>query len=106
MNRSKHAALTPIGRALLISRVRQQGWTVAAAAQAAGVSRRTVYKWLARFDAEGPAGLQDRSSRPHRSPAACSPCEIAAFEEHRRRRLPLWRVAEACGRSLATVARH
>lgn len=106
MNRSKHAALTPIGRALLISRVRQQGWTVAAAAQAAGVSRRTVYKWLARFDAEGSAGLQDRSSRPHRSPAACSPCEIAAFEDYRRRRLPLWRIAEACGRSLATVARH
>jgi transposase len=33
-----------------------------------GVSRPTVYKWIARFDAEGPAGLADRSSRPHRSP--------------------------------------
>jgi transposase InsO family protein len=33
-----------------------------------GVSRPTVYKWIARFHAEGPAGLADRSSRPHRSP--------------------------------------
>ena len=50
MNRPKNAALTPIGRALLISRVRQQAWSVAAAADAAGVSQRTAYKWLARFD--------------------------------------------------------
>jgi transposase InsO family protein len=106
MNRSKNAALTPIGRALLISRVREQSWTIAAAAAAAGVSRRTAYKWLARFDAQGLAGLQDRSSRPRRSPAACSTSEVASFEEQRRRRLPLWRIAKACGRSLATVARY
>lgn len=106
MNRSKNAALTPIGRAVLISRVRQEGWTVAAAADAAGVSRRTAYKWLARFDQEGLAGLQDRSSRPHRSPKACLPAEIRQFEQHRRERMPLWRIAQQCGRSLATVARH
>lgn len=106
MNRPKNAALTPRGRALLISRVRQQGWTVAAAAEAAGVSQRTVYKWLARFDAEGWPGLQDRSSRPHTSPGACLPAEIASFEQHRRQRLPLWRIAQACGRSLATVSRY
>lgn len=103
MNRPNNAALTPIGRGLLISRVRDQAWTVAAAAQAAGVSRRTVYKWLARFDAEGSAGLQDRSSKPHHSPAACCSWELAAFEERRRQRLPLWRIAH---RSVATVARH
>ena len=33
-----------------------------------GVSRTTVYKWIARYALEGPAGLADRSSRPHRSP--------------------------------------
>lgn len=47
MNRPKNAALTPIGRALLISRIHEQGWTITAAAEAAGVSRRTAYKWLA-----------------------------------------------------------
>ena len=44
-----------------------------AAAEAAGVSARTVYKWLGRFDDEGLAGLCDRSSRPRRSPATV-PC--------------------------------
>lgn len=34
-----------------------------------GVSRRTGYKWLERFEEEGEEGLQDRSRRPHRSPA-------------------------------------
>jgi transposase InsO family protein len=42
---------------------------VRAAAEAAGVSPRTVYKWLSRFDDEGLVGLGDRSSRPRRSPA-------------------------------------
>ena len=106
MNRPKNAALTPIGRALLISRVRQQGWTVLAAAEAAGVSRRTAHKWLARFDAEGAAGLQDRTSRPHASPCACLAIEIVGFEQRRRQRLPLWRIAQECGRSLATVSRY
>jgi hypothetical protein len=33
-----------------------------------GVSRQCAHRWLARFDAEGMAGLEDRSSRPHRMP--------------------------------------
>ncbi|MFD7281186.1 leucine zipper domain-containing protein [Streptomyces sp. NPDC059862] len=33
-----------------------------------GVSRRCVKRWLDRYATEGDAGLQDRSSRPHRSP--------------------------------------
>lgn len=41
-----------------------------AAAEAAGVSPRTVYKWLGRFEQEGLAGLGDRSSRPQRSPTS------------------------------------
>ena len=68
MNSHKHARLTPMGRALLVSRVLEMGWTVAAASQAGGISCRTGYKWLARFKAEGPAGLLDRSSRPRRMP--------------------------------------
>ncbi len=34
-----------------------------------GISRKTGYKWLERFEAEGPGGLEDRSRRPHRSPS-------------------------------------
>jgi len=106
MNNHKHARLTPKGRALLVQRVLELGWTVAAAAEAAGVSRRTGYKWLARFKAEGAAGLVDRSSRPHRSPRACSVAEVQRFEQRRRQRAPLWRIAREGGRSLATLSRH
>ena len=61
-----NAKLTPVSRRLLVQRVRELGWRVTEAAQAAGVSRQTAYKWLARYDAEGEAGLEDRSCRPHR----------------------------------------
>ena len=106
MNSHKHARLTPKGRALLVQRVLKEGWTVSAAAHAAGVSCRTAYKWLKRFKLEGPAGLLDRSSRPHCSPKACSAGEIQHFETRRRQRVPLWRIAQESGRSQATLSRH
>ena len=65
----RNARLTPDGRPLLlVVRVREDGWPVAHAAKAMGVSRQCAHRWLARFDAEGMAGLEDRSSRPHRMP--------------------------------------
>lgn len=106
MNSHKHARLTPAGRALLVNRVLEQGWTMAAAAEAVGVSCRTGFKWLRRFRLEGMQGLQDRSSRPRRSPQACSLEQLQQFEQRRRERIPLWRIALETGRSLATVARH
>lgn len=106
MNSHKHARLTPMGRALLVSRVTETGWKVAAAAHAAGISVRTAYNWLARFKEEGKAGLADRSSRPHESPKACSQEELRSFEQRRREGLPLWRIAQEHGRSLATLSRH
>jgi transposase InsO family protein len=65
MNAHKNARTTPFGRAVMVRRVLENGWTVAAAAAAFEVSTRTVRKWLARFGSEGVAGLQDRSSAPH-----------------------------------------
>jgi transposase InsO family protein len=106
VNSHKHARLTPKGRALLVQRVLEEGWTVVAATQAAGVSRRTGYKWLARFKAEGGSGLVDRSSRPQRSPKACTALELVSFEAQRRLRVPLWRIARDNERSLATLSRH
>lgn len=106
MNSHKHARLTPAGRALLVSRVLERGWTMAAAAEAVGVSCRTGFKWLARFRTEGAPVLVDRSSRPQRSPAVCPAEQVRHFELRRRERVPLWRIARECGRSLATVARH
>lgn len=106
MNSHKHARLTPKGRALLVGRVLDEGWTVGAAAQAVGVSRRTAYKWLARFKAEGPGGLGDRSSRPRRCPRALSAREQDQLEQLRRQRWPLWRIAQQAGRGIATVSRY
>jgi len=60
--------LNPYQRELACHRVRAEGWTVSAAARAAGVSRQTAHKWIRRFEREGPEGLGDRSSRPHRMP--------------------------------------
>jgi transposase InsO family protein len=105
MNSHKHARLTAKGRALLVGRVFDEGWTVAAAAEAAGVSRRTGYKWLARFRAEGLAGLADRSSRPQRSPRRLTAGEQGRLEQLRRQHWPLWRIAQTLGRGLATVSR-
>lgn len=66
MNIHENARTTPVSRALLVRRVRGLGWRVSQAASAAGISRRTAYKWLRRFANEGQAGLRDRSSCPQR----------------------------------------
>ena len=73
MKLHRNARSTPISRQLLVDRVLHQGWSYAAAAEAAGVSRRTVGKWVQRYRHGGTAALEDRSSRPgapaHQTPA-------------------------------------
>jgi transposase InsO family protein len=66
MNAHKNARTTPFGRAVMIRRVLQEGWSVSAVAASFAVSTRTVRKWLARFRREGRAGLENHSSAPHR----------------------------------------
>ena len=70
-----NARLTVHGRLLIVERVRVQGRPQAHTARELGVSRKTVKYWLDRYDAEGEAGLQDRSSRPHLSPRR-TPAEV------------------------------
>jgi transposase len=62
-----NAPTTIYARYLMVT-LHQAGWPPARIAEQLGVSRATVYKWLARHHTEGPAGLADRSSRPHHSP--------------------------------------
>lgn len=80
----RRAKLTPLGRALLVDRYLVQGWPAARVADAAGVSRATVHKWVRRYREEGPAGLADRSSAPHRRPHALAPTEIRRIIAARR----------------------
>ena len=73
------ARLNVFGRQLLVTRIELDGWPVAKAAEAQGVSRTTAHKWIARFRAEGWPGLEDRSSRPHRSPRQTAPDQVAVI---------------------------
>ena len=61
-----NAALSWHGRRRLAVRVESEGWTLKAAAEAAGVSVRCARKWVGRYRLEGESGLHDRSSAPGR----------------------------------------
>lgn len=78
-----NARLTPRGRQILVDRIRS-GVPVAHAAKSMGVSRQCARRWVVRFATEGPAGLEDRSSRPHHSPRRTSSTLEAAIVAARR----------------------
>ena len=63
-----NAVLTPLTRLQLARLVVEQGWTPARAAERFNVCWKTADKWAQRYRVEGPDGMLDRSSRPHRSP--------------------------------------
>ena len=63
-----NARLTPRHRLNMVGCVIDKGWSIEATADRFQVDAKTVRKWVARFRAEGRSGLEDRSSRPHRSP--------------------------------------
>jgi transposase InsO family protein len=104
MNIHKNARLTPLGRERLMRQI-ESGQTPEAAARAAGVCPRTVRKWRERFRAEGVAGLQDRSSRPHRLNRPTSEPIVARIEALRRQRWTGQQIAAETGVSPATVSR-
>lgn len=91
-------------RRLIVERVLEEGWTVAAAAEAAGVSTRTAAKWLARYRSEGLAGLGDRSSAPRRVPRRTPAERVRVIELLRRLRMTAAEIAEALAMPLSTVS--
>ena len=78
-----NAPLTPAGRRRLCERI-DTGLPIAHVAAEAGVSRRCVAKWYARWRHDGPAGLIDRSCAPNHSPRRTPP-EIEDLLENLRR---------------------
>ena len=96
-----NARLTSHGRTLMCQRVRDEGWTVADAAEAAGCSERTCYRWLARYDA-GEA-MADRSSVPHRVPGRTSPDTEGLIGRLRRLRWTSTRIAAELHMATSTV---
>ena len=91
-------------REVTVHRVLQQNWTRAEAAAAVAVSVRTVAKWVRRFREEGSPGLQDRSSRPHRSPHATPPAVVTRMVELRQAGQRMWQIARAVRRPASTVS--
>jgi transposase InsO family protein len=83
----------------------EENWSLAAAAEAAGVSERTAGKWMRRFRLEGRAGLADRSSAPRRVPRRTAPERVEAIRKLRRLRLTAAEIAELLGMALSTVSR-
>jgi len=81
------------------------GWAVCDAAQAAGVSERTAYKWLARARDLGADGLMDRSSRPRRCPHQTPAPLQRLVSALRRRRLTAWEIARVAKLPPSTVSR-
>lgn len=78
----RNARLTPLTRAELVATV-EQGWPQAEVARQFRVSRATVAKWVRRSRSGGLDALQDRSSRPHRSPRLTSPQVAEAVRQVR-----------------------
>jgi transposase InsO family protein len=99
-----NAALSLNQRRRMVGRVVGQGWSLTKAAEAAEVSERTCAKWVARYRADGEAGLLDRSSAPKRIPHRTSAERVEVIELLRRLRMTSAEIAECLGMALSTVS--
>jgi transposase InsO family protein len=99
-----NARLSVKGRELLVERIEVAGWSLSAAAEAAGVSDRTARKWLGRYRVEGPAGLADRSSAPAVVANRTDERRVEAIAALRRLRFTAAEIAELLGMALSTVS--
>jgi transposase InsO family protein len=98
------APLSPIGRRRVVERVGLGVWSVAAAAEAAGVTERTIYRWLARFRDHGEAGLVDRPPVARHQPRKTPPDRVDVICALRRLRMTASEIAECLSMPLSTVS--
>ena len=99
-----NAALTPRARLRLARLIVEAGWPPARAAERYDVSWKTAAKWAARYRAEGPAGMVDRSSAPHHQ-ANRTPAPVVRKIVHLRwkQRLGPVQIADRLGMQASTV---
>jgi transposase InsO family protein len=98
-----NARTCPNSRRLLVERI-DAGWSVMEAAEAAGITDRTARRWMARWRAEGPRGLFDRSSAPKRIPHRTPPERVREIIRLRRLRMTAAQIAVALRMALSTVS--
>ena len=99
-----NARTCPHSRRLAVDRVEREGWTLAAAAEAAGVSVRTVSKWRRRYREEGEQGLFDRCSAPGSVPLRTDELRVAVIAGLRRLRMTGAEIAETLAMPASTVS--
>jgi transposase InsO family protein len=99
-----NARTCPHSRRLAVERIEREGWTLQAAAEAAGVSVRTVSKWRRRYREEGEQGLLDRCSAPALVPARTDEARVAVIAALRRLRMTGAEIAETLGMPVSTVS--
>jgi len=99
-----NAALSFRQRERMVRRVVDQGWSVKEAALAAEVSARTAGKWVARYRAEGAAGLLDRSSAPMLVANRSDEQTVEAIAALRRLRFTGPEISEVLDRPHSTVS--
>jgi transposase InsO family protein len=104
MKLHRNAALSWSGRRRLVEFVVVEGWTLRAAASAAGVSVRCARKWVGRYRAEGQSGLLDRSSAPARVANRTARERVEVILALRRLRFTGAEIAETLGMALSTVS--
>ena len=104
MKTHANARLSLKGRELLVGRVEDAGWSLSAAAEAAGISDRTARKWIARYRAEGLGGLVDRSSSPAVVANRTDERRVEVIAGLRRLRMTAVEIAETLDMALSTVS--
>ena len=103
MTLHSNARTCPRSRRLLADRVLVESWSLAAAAEAAGVSERTAWKWVDRYRREGDRGLEDRASAPRRVPSRTPAERERLILSLRELRFTSPEIAETLGMPLSTV---
>ena len=100
-----NARLTPAGRLVLVERIKA-GRPVAHVASEMGLSRTTAWRWWGRYQADGRAGLVDRSSIARTHPARTAPCVETRIRIARMfsQRGPVW-IGHHLGVPASTVGR-
>src|SRR3954454_10517745 len=99
-----NARTCPKSRKLLVERIESGSWSVTAAAEAAGVSERTAYRWLRRWREQGEQGLLDRSCAPRSIPHRTPPDRVAVIAALRRLYMTAAEIAEVLRMALSTVS--
>jgi transposase InsO family protein len=104
MDLHRNAKSCPSSRKLLIQRLRR-GWDIEEAAEVAGISVRSAFKWLKRFRDGGSASLRDRSSCPHLSPRAIPLKRRQVILRLRQHRMTAAQIAVRLKMPRSTIAR-